>query len=72
MFFDSMPGGRGPDEPWCTSCKAPIGEGQPSVQIRFSHDPHGHGGLTGLYHKHCSKPFESLAHALNMLSSRPF
>ena len=73
MPFDPSPrGGDGPLEPCCTSCKAPIGRGQRSVQITFSHDPHGHRGLTGLYHAQCGKPFQSLAHAFNVLSFRPF
>jgi hypothetical protein len=73
MAYYEMPaGGGGPNEPWCTSCKAPITEGQRSVRITFAHDPQGHRGLTGLYHEPCSKVFASLAHAINVLSSRPF
>ena len=74
MAYYEMPagGGGGPNEPWCTSCKAPITDGQRSVRITFHHDPHGHRGLTGLYHEQCSRPFKSLAHALNVLSFRPF
>lgn len=65
-------GGSGPHGPFCTSCNAPIVEGERSIQIAFAHDPHGHRGLTGLYHERCSKPFASLARAINMLSFRPF
>jgi hypothetical protein len=73
MAFDPMPsGGSGPYGPFCTSCHAPIVEGQRSVRIAFAHDPHGHRGLTGLYHEPCSKVFASLAHAINVLSFRPF
>jgi hypothetical protein len=72
MPFDRTPkGGGDPHEKWCTSCKAPIAGGQRSVLIRFSQDPHGHRGLTGLYHEHCGKRFRSLAHAFNLLSFRP-
>jgi hypothetical protein len=65
-------GGSGPHGPWCTSCKAPISEDERSVRIAFAHDPHGHRGLTGPYHERCSRPFRSLAHAINVLSFRPF
>jgi hypothetical protein len=73
VAFDPMPAcGSGPNEPWCTSCRAPITEGQRSVRVDFNHDPHGHQGVTGVYHVECSKPFASLARALNMLAVRPF
>jgi hypothetical protein len=73
-YFEMVEGGGGgsPHEPWCTKCKAPITAGQRSVRIVFDDDPHGHRGLTGLYHEHCSRPFQSLAHALKVLSFRPF
>jgi hypothetical protein len=73
MAFDPMyAGGSGPNEPWCMSCKAPIAAGERSVRVTFNHDPHGHRGLTGPYHERCSKPFASMAYAINVLSSRPF
>lgn len=74
MAYFEMPagGGGGPHEPWCTSCKAPITESQRSVRVDFVTDPHGHKGLSGDYHEACSKPFASLAHALKMMSFRPF
>ena len=65
-------GGGGPHELWCVSCKEPIKDGQGSVRIAFDNDPHGHRGLTGIYHAHCSRPFQSLAHALKLLSFRSF
>jgi hypothetical protein len=40
------------------------------VRIRFANDPHGFRGLTGEYHEACSKPFASIANALDMLSIR--
>lgn len=55
--------------PWCTSCKAPITKGQRAVRVRFDNDPHGFRGLTGEYHEVCSKPFQSLAHVVNL---KPF
>ena len=72
MAYLPMPEGGGPHEPWCTSCKAPITDGQRSVRIAFDHDPHGYQGLTGIYHVHCSRPFQSLARALKVLSFRSF
>ena len=65
-------GGGGPNEPWCPSCKAPIAGEERSVRVNFATDPHGHKGLSGLYHERCSKPFASLARAINALSFRPF
>ncbi|MDT3686359.1 MAG: hypothetical protein RO009_15090 [Pseudorhodoplanes sp.] len=73
MAFDPMPaGGSGPHGPFCTSCREPIAEGQRSIRIDFGHDPQGHRGLSGLYHERCGRPFQSLAHALHVLSFRPF
>jgi len=39
---------------------------QRRVEVRFNTDPHGHRGLTGVYHVECSKPFQSLAHVVNL------
>jgi hypothetical protein len=41
-----------------------------SVRVDFPNDPHGLRGLSGLYHATCSKPFASMARAMNMLSFR--
>jgi hypothetical protein len=72
MPLDGTFRGEEPRGPWCASCKAPISEGQRSVRIRFANDPHGFHGLTGEYHEACSKPFASIANALDMLSFRRF
>jgi hypothetical protein len=72
MAYLPMPEGGGPHERWCASCKTPIKDEQRSVRIAFDHDPHGYRGLTGIYHVHCSRPFQSLAHALKVLSFRSF
>jgi hypothetical protein len=67
MAFDPMPSaGSGPHGPFCTSCREPIAAEQRSVRIHFDTDPHGHRGLSGLYHEHCSKPFASLARVINL------
>lgn len=71
-YFEMSAGGGGPSEPWCTSCKAPIAEEERSVRVDFATDPGGHKGLSGLYHEHCSKPFASLARAINTMSFGPF
>jgi hypothetical protein len=42
------------------------------MRVDFSNDPHGHKGLSGLYHEACGKRFASLARAINMLSFRRF
>jgi hypothetical protein len=73
LAFDPMPSaGSGPQGPFCTSCRAPIAAGERSVRVTFNHDPHGHRGLTGLYHEQCGKPFASMAYAINVLSFRRF
>ena len=61
-------GGSGPHGPFCTSCQGLISDDERKVRIHFNNDPHGHRGLSGLYHDACSKPFASLAHVINMTS----
>ena len=64
MYLDeSFAFGGGHGGPSCRACRYPILEGERSVRITFESDP----SLTGAYHVACSKPFDSLAHALNML-----
>jgi hypothetical protein len=58
--------GGGPERPHCTSCGAPIAEGQRSIRVNFNHDPKGHRGLSGLYHEQCSKPFAAFARVMNL------
>jgi hypothetical protein len=72
MPFDGTPSGREPHGPWCASCKAPIVKDQRSVHVHFDSDPQGFRGLTGEYHEACSKPFASLARAINAMSFRRF
>jgi hypothetical protein len=71
-YFEMRAGGGGPNEPWCTSCKAPITETQRSMRVDFINDPQGHKGLSGVYHEACGQPFASLARAMKMLSFRGF
>ena len=66
MPLDGTFHGEEPRGPWCASCKAPITEGQRRVRVHFANDPHGFRGLTGEYHDACSKPFQSLAHVVNL------
>jgi hypothetical protein len=65
---DSFGTGGGFTPSSCRACKQPILEGEHSTRIRFESDPDGAQGFTGEYHTACSKPFDSLAHAINMLS----
>jgi hypothetical protein len=65
MAFDAAPGGE-PLGPVCRSCRRSILHGQRAVPVRFSNDPDGSRGLTGVYHEPCSKPFLSLARAVNL------
>jgi hypothetical protein len=62
----------GSNDPTCTSCHRPITADQPSVRVDFATDPKGHRGMSGLYHEHCGKPFQSMARAINMLSFNRF
>ncbi len=67
MLFDTSTGGEGGFEgPWCVRCNQPIQKDDSSQRISFPNDPHGHQGLTGLYHDRCAKPFSSLARIMNM------
>ena len=53
---------------WCWACRQPIYENEPSTSVETASVPTGLGGLTGEYHVRCSRPFASLACALDMLS----
>jgi hypothetical protein len=69
MAFDPTPIGSGGGDPYealCSGCRQPIREGQRSVKVAFASDPHGHDGLTGLYHEPCGRLFKSLAHVVNL------
>jgi hypothetical protein len=65
---EDQPGGGGAHDPWCRSCKEPIRQGQKMVRIHFASDPNGAREMTGPYHAACSKPFDSMAQAINMMS----
>jgi len=66
MPFDSLGGGSGGDSgPFCVRCNLPIGD-EPSQRLHFQQDPHGHQGLSGLYHKRCAKPYASFERILNI------
>jgi hypothetical protein len=64
----SFSAGGGDPGPSCCVCKAPILQGQSTTRLYFETDPNGAKGLTGMYHVACSKPFDSLANAINMMS----
>jgi len=67
MLFDSLgQGSEGPSGPLCVSCRGLIHDGESPERITFPHDPHGHRGLSGLYHARCAKPFASLARIMNL------
>ena len=70
MYLDEsrFPRGGGGGEPVCRACRMPIYEGERSTRIAFANDPDGKNGFTGFYHVACSKPFGSLARAMNMIS----
>lgn len=67
MYLNDGFFGGGPEGPCCKACKLPLLKGQPVTRIEFPDNAHD---MSGDYHAICSKPFASMAHALNML--RPF
>jgi hypothetical protein len=71
MPFDEMPAGA-PGGPCCKACRQPIWPGQPATRLEFQNDPAGTLGLTGMYHRPCSKPYQSLARIMNMSPWRGF
>jgi hypothetical protein len=68
MYLQDAAKGGGFGGAWCRSCKEPILEGERSARVEFASDPRGIKELTGDYHEACSKPFASLANAINMMS----
>jgi hypothetical protein len=68
MYLEDLFKGNGFGHNWCRSCKQPIHEDEPTTRVEFVSDPEGLEGLTGDYHTPCSRPFASLARALDMLS----
>jgi hypothetical protein len=65
MAYDAC-SGRDPRGGWCLACRKPLESGQPVTRIDFQTDPDGRRGLSGLYHKVCSKPFSELAKVINL------
>jgi hypothetical protein len=65
MYLNDGFSGGGSEGPVCRACKQPILKGQPTTRVIFEGNPHG---MSGDYHRACSKPFASLAGALNMLN----
>jgi hypothetical protein len=68
MYLNDGFSGGGPDGPLCKACKQPILKGQPVTRVEFNGEQHD---MSGAYHRACSKPYDSLARALNMLN-RPY
>jgi len=70
MYLDESlyaPGG-GEQFRSCRACKEPILQGQQATRVDFQNDPSGVEGLTGEYHAACSKPYASMARAIDLLS----
>ena len=65
MALDGTPEDN-PRLPWCRACSQLIGPGEPATQVYFQIDPEGTQGLTGTYHRQCSRRFQSLARVVNM------
>jgi hypothetical protein len=69
VYLDEpFPAGGGHFGPTCRACKNPIHKHEPATRLDFSNDPDGAKGLTGDYHLACSKPFASIAQAMNSLT----
>jgi hypothetical protein len=65
MAYDAS-SDRDPRGGWCLACRQPLENGEPTVRIDFQSDPDGHRGLSGYYHRLCSKPFRELAKVINL------
>jgi hypothetical protein len=65
MALDATPEGN-PQLPWCRACRQLIGQAEPATRVYFQNDPDGMAGLTGIYHRQCSRRFQSLARVVNM------
>jgi hypothetical protein len=68
MYLNDGFFGGGADGPLCKACKQPIFKGQPVTRVEFNGNAHD---MSGDYHRACSKPYDSLARAFNMLA-RPY
>lgn len=70
MYLDESLYAPGGGEPFrsCCACKEPILDGQRTTRVEFPDGPAGVKELTGEYHAACSRPFASMAHALNLMS----
>ena len=65
-YLGTLGGGPPRGYPSCMACRQPIADGQRATRIDFRTDPDGTGGLSGLYHTVCSRPYQSLARVVNM------
>ena len=65
MYLNDGFSGGGAEGPVCKACKQPILKGQPVTRVSFDDNAHG---MSGDYHRACSKPYDSLARALGMLN----
>ena len=65
-YLGTIGGGQPRRYPMCLACRQPIADGQRVTRIDFHSDPDGTGGLSGLYHVLCGKPYQSLARVVNM------
>jgi len=65
MYLNDGFFGGGSEGPFCKACKQPILKGQPATRIIFDAASRD---MSGDYHRACSKPYDSLAHTLDMLN----
>lgn len=65
MPFDGTYEGD-PRDLHCKACREPIMDRERAVRIDFRHGNAETRGMSGLYHRECSKPFDSFAAILNM------
>ena len=67
MYLNDGFFGGGSEGPQCKACRQPILKGQPVTRVEFDGTSRD---MSGDYHRGCSKPFASMAQALNMLNRR--
>jgi hypothetical protein len=65
MAYFGTIGGE-PHGPSCKACRQPIADGQPFIHVKFQRESEPVHEMSGLYHRQCSRPFESLARIVTM------
>jgi hypothetical protein len=52
---------------WCKSCKQPIFDSRHAVRVEFAEGSDEARSFSGIYHRECGRPFQSIARVLTAL-----